>query len=60
MKDVKGYTYESALKEEKELEEKIRAELDSLGKPELMAVVKDYAAVSTIRRTLAALERRKP
>lgn len=27
MKDVKGYTYESALKEEKELEEKIRAEL---------------------------------
>ena len=38
MKDVKGYTYESALKEEKELEGKIRAELDILGKPVLMAV----------------------
>lgn len=39
MKDKLVYTYEEALKEEKELEEKIRAELDSLGKPELMAVV---------------------
>ena len=56
MKDVKGYTYESALKEEKELEEKIRAELDSLGKPELMAVVKDYAAVTSIRLTIVAFE----
>lgn len=60
MKDVKGCTYESALKEEKELEGKIRAELDILGKPVLMAVVKEYAAVSTIRRTLAVFERRKP
>ena len=41
MKDKLVYTYEEALKEEKELEEKIRAELDNLGKPELMAVVKD-------------------
>lgn len=56
MKDVKGYTYESALKEEKELEEKIRAELDSLGKPELMAVVKDYAAVTSIRLAIAVYE----
>ena len=56
MKDVKGYTYESALKEEKELEEKIRAELDSLGKPELMAVVKDYAVVHSIRLTIAVYE----
>lgn len=56
MKDVKGYTYESALKEEKELEEKIRAELDSLGKPELMAVVKYYAAVTSIRLAIAAFE----
>ena len=56
MKDVKGYTYESALKEEKELEEKIRAELDSLGKPELMAVVKEYAAVHSIRLTIAVYE----
>ena len=56
MKDVKGYTYESALKEEKELEEKIRAELDSLGKPELMSVVKDYAAVHSIRLTIAVYE----
>lgn len=52
MKDVKGYTYESALKEEKELEEKIRAELDSLGKPELMDVVVDYAGAVTIRLTI--------
>lgn len=56
MKDVKGYTYESALKEEKELEGRIRAELDSLGKPELMAVVKDYAAVHSIRLTIAVYE----
>lgn len=56
MKDVKGYTYESALKEEKELEEKIWAELDNLGKPELMAVVKDYAAVHSIRLTIAVYE----
>ena len=56
MKDVKGYTYEEALKEEKELEGKIRAELDILGKPVLMAVVKEYAAVSTIRLTIAVYE----
>ena len=56
MRDVKGYTYESALKEEKELEEKIRAELDNLGKPELMAVVKDYAAVTAIRLAIAAFK----
>ena len=56
MRDVKGYTYESALKEEKELEGKIRSELESLGKPELMAVVKDYAAVHSIRLTIAVYE----
>ena len=56
MKDVYGYTYESALKEEKELEEKIRTELYSLGKPELMAVVKDYAAIFSIRMTIAVYE----
>lgn len=55
MKDKLSYTYEEAL-EEKELEEKIRAELDSLGKPELMAVVKDYAAVHSIRLTIAVYE----
>ena len=56
MKDVKGYTYEEALKEEKELEGKIRAELDILGKPVLMAVVKEYAAVHSIRLTIAVYE----
>lgn len=60
MKGMKGYSYEEALDEEKELEGKIRAELDSLGKPELMAVVKEYAAVSTIRHTLAVFKRWKP
>lgn len=57
MKDKLSYTYEEALEEEKELEGKIRAELDSLGKPALMAVVKEYAAVSTIRRTIAVYEK---
>ena len=38
MKEKLSYTYEEALEEEKELEGKIRAELNSLGKPELMAV----------------------
>lgn len=56
MKDKLSYTYEEALEEEKELEGKIRAELDSLGKPELMAVVKDYAAVTSIRLAIAAFE----
>ena len=59
MKDKLVYTYEEALEEEKELEGKIRAELDSLGKPELMAVVKDYAATYAIRRILAVFERMK-
>lgn len=56
MKEKLSYTYEEALEEEKELEGKIRAELDSLGKPELMAVVKDYAAVTSIRLAIAAFE----
>nr|DAR90904.1 MAG TPA: hypothetical protein [Caudoviricetes sp.] len=56
MKEKLSYTYESALKEEKELEEKIRDELYSFGRPELMAVVKDYAAVHSIRLTIAVYE----
>ena len=56
MKDKLSYTYEEALEEEKELEGKIRAELDSLGKPELMAVVKEYAAVTAISLTIAAFK----
>ena len=43
MKEKLSYTYEEALEEEKEL----------VGKPELMAVVKDYAAVHSIRLTIA-------
>lgn len=53
---MSGYTYESALKEEKELEEKIRAELYSLGKPELMEAVKEYAAITAIRLAIAAFK----
>ena len=56
MKDKLSYTYEEALEEEKELEGKIRAELDSLGKPELMAVVKDYAVVVAMRLTIGTFE----
>lgn len=56
MKVETNHVYELAKKEEKELEGKIRAELDSLGKPELMAVVKDYAAVHSIRLTIAVYE----
>ena len=56
MKEKLSYTYEEALEEEKELEEKIRAELDSLGKPELMAVVKDYAVVVATRPIIGTFE----
>lgn len=56
MKDVKGYTYESALKEEKELEEKIRAELDSLGKPEMWNDVQQYAIDFLLRTTWEKLK----
>ena len=56
MKEKLSYTYEEALEEEKELEGKIRAELDSLGNPELMRVVKYYAAVHSIRVTIAVYE----
>ena len=48
MKEETNHVYELAKKEEKELEGKIRAELDSLGKPELMAVVKDYVRCSAL------------
>lgn len=57
MKDKLAYTYEEALEEEKELEGKIRAELDSLGKPELWDIVKEYAAVHSIRLTIAVYEK---
>ena len=56
MKEKLSYTYEEALEEEKELEGKIRDELDSLGKPELMAVVKDYAVVVAMRLTSGTFE----
>ena len=56
MKEETNHVYELAKKEEKELEGKIKAELDSLEKPELMAVVKDYAAVHSIRLTIAVYE----
>nr|DAE05158.1 MAG TPA: hypothetical protein [Siphoviridae sp. ctZ1O5] len=56
MKEKLSYTYEEALEEEKELEGKIRDELDSLGKPELMAVVKDYAVVVAMRLTIGTFE----
>ena len=55
MIDVKGY-YEYTLKEEKELEEKIRDELDSLGNPALMAAVKEYATVTAMRLVIETFE----
>ena len=54
MKEKLSYTYEEALEEEKELEGKIRAELDSLGKPELWDIVKNYATAFAVRIAIEA------
>ena len=59
MKDVKGYTYEEALEEEKELEEKIRKELEEIGKLELWQDVKQYAVAFAIRLPLKAFQEDK-
>lgn len=56
MKDKLSYTYEEALEEEKELEGKIRAELDSLGKPEMWNDVQQYAIDFLLRTTWERLK----
>ena len=56
MKDKLSYTYEEALEEEKELEGKIRAELDSIGKPEMWDDVQQYAIDFLLRTTWEKLK----
>lgn len=56
MKDKLSYTYEEALGEEKELEGKIRAELDNLGKPEMWNDVQQYAIDFLLRTTWEKLK----
>ncbi len=59
MRGVKGYTYESALKEEKELEVKIQKELEEIGKLELWQDVKQYAVAFAIRLSLKTFQEDK-
>nr|DAT03100.1 MAG TPA: hypothetical protein [Caudoviricetes sp.] len=56
MKEETNHVYELAKKEEKELEGKIRAELDSLGKPEMRNDVQQYAIDFLLRTTWERLK----
>ena len=56
MKEETNHVYELAKKEEKELEGKIRAELDSLGKSEMWNDVQQYAIDFLIRTTWEKLK----
>ena len=54
MKDKLSYTYEEALKRESELEGVLMAEIDSIGKPELWDIVKNYATAFAVRIAIEA------
>ena len=56
MKEETNHVYELAKKEEKELEGKINAELDSLGKPEMWDDVQQYAIDFLLRTTWEKLK----
>lgn len=56
MKEETNHVYELAKKEEKELEGKIRAELDSIGKPEMWNDVQQYAIDFLLRTTWEKLK----
>ena len=56
MKEETNHVYELAKKEEKELEGKIKAELDSLGKPEMLDDVQQYAIDFLLRTTWEKLK----
>lgn len=56
MKEETNHVYELAKKEEKEPEGKIRAELDSLGKPEMRNDVQQYAIDFLLRTTWERLK----
>ena len=56
MKEETNHVYELAKKEEKELEGKIKAELDSLEKPEMRNDVQRYAEDFLLRTTWEKLK----
>lgn len=56
MKEETNHVYELAKKEEKELEGKIKAELDSLEKPEMWDDVQQYAIDFLLRTTWEKLK----
>lgn len=54
MKDETNHLYEEALKRESELEGMLMAEIDSIGKPELWDIVKNYATAFAVRIAIEA------
>nr|DAL01544.1 MAG TPA: hypothetical protein [Caudoviricetes sp.]DAT42911.1 MAG TPA: hypothetical protein [Caudoviricetes sp.] len=54
MKEETIHLYEEALKRESELEGVLMAEIDSIGKPELWDIVKNYATAFAVRIAIEA------
>ena len=54
MKEETIRLYEEALKRESELEGVLMAEIDSIGKPELWDIVKNYATAFAVRIAIEA------
>lgn len=54
MKEETNQLYKEALKRESELEGVLMAEIDSIGKPELWDIVKNYATAFAVRIAIEA------
>ena len=54
MKEETKHVYDAALKRESELEGVLMAEIDSIGKPELWDIVKNYATAFAVRIVIEA------
>lgn len=54
MKEETKHLYDAALKRESELEGVLMAEIDSIGKPELWDLVKNYATAFAVRIAIEA------
>lgn len=54
MKEETKYLYDAALKRESELEKMLVEEIDSIGKPELWDLVKNYATALVVRIAIEA------
>lgn len=54
MKEETKHLYDAALKRESELEGVLMAEIDSIGKPELWDIVKNYATAFAVRIAIEA------